>query len=119
VIACCYANGGGPSSTALAASILTRMSAVNHLNHLGTSESATLTSAPCRTSAFDRLALSIESFIPPNEISYGVKLPSVSAGLGRFYLRRGADLPQVVQAFPGGNQAPAGPLAPAKTSLSR
>jgi hypothetical protein len=47
---------GGPSFTALPGSVLTRISAVYHLS---TSESATLTSAPCRTGAFDQLALSI------------------------------------------------------------
>jgi hypothetical protein len=35
-------------------------------------------------------------FTPPYEIPYhGLKLPRVSTGLGCFYLRRGADLPQV------------------------
>jgi hypothetical protein len=37
-----------------------------------------------------------EGFSLPYKISYrAVKLPRVSAALGRFYLRRGADLPQV------------------------
>jgi hypothetical protein len=42
------------------------------------------------------LSPSGSGFSPPNEISYrGLKPARVSAALGRSYLRRGADLPQV------------------------
>ena len=45
-------------------------------------------------------------FTPPSEISYRrLKLPRVSAALGRFYLRRGADLPQVDPLREGSHQA--------------
>ena len=40
--------------------------------------------------------LALRGFSPPYETSHrGVKLPRVCSGLGRFDLRRGADLPQV------------------------
>jgi hypothetical protein len=72
-----------------------------------TPASAARASAPCRTGTVDlwvwlfargsvRGFLADQGFSPPPPISYcGVKLPRVSAPLGRFYLRRGADLPQV------------------------
>jgi hypothetical protein len=49
----------------------------------------------CRTSALDS-ARADRGFTPPYDISYrGVKLSRLSAPVGRFCLRRGADLPQV------------------------
>jgi hypothetical protein len=50
---------------------------------------------PCRTRALDRLVWPDRGFSPPYKISYrDVKLSRVSAALGRFELRREADLPQ-------------------------
>ena len=48
-----------------------------------------------------------QGFTPPYDISYrGLKLPRVSAAIGRFYLRRGADLPQVLGSERGGPDNP-------------
>jgi hypothetical protein len=62
---------------------------------------AVCASAPCRMSLLGPTCLTDQGFSRRHRISYrGVKLPRVSAAFGRFYLRRGAGLPQVTQPFP-------------------
>src|SRR3974377_1096680 len=67
-----------------------------------TPASARRASEPCRTHALGASAVRghvprpDRSFSPPYGISYrGLKPPRISAALGRCYLRRGADLPQL------------------------
>ena len=83
---------GEGQSFAYSGRSLTRISSASTPS---TPASATPGSAPCRTSALDQARLAGPGFTRSYDISYrGVKLPRVSAALGRSYLRRGADLPQ-------------------------